>query len=161
MIPDHEITKCPEHEVKSKIGNKFVNEEILEEYSVKIYEIDSYFYEHYRKKYKLMKKSVNTYYLELIFILLNIFSQQKLMKKVILKETLFLKKKDKKCQRKNLIVNLLELIQENYEADYEVSRIKVFISQFKENKIKEKDHKIKELEEQIKELKLQLTKQST
>ena len=83
------------------------------------------------------------------------------MKKVILTETLFLKKKDKKCYRKNLIVNLLELIQENYEADYEVSRIKVFISQFKENKIKEKDHKIKELEEQIKKLKLQLTKQST
>ena len=50
MIPDHEITKCPEHEVKSKLGNIFVNEEILEEYSVKIYEIDSYFYEHYNKK---------------------------------------------------------------------------------------------------------------
>ena len=52
MIPDHEITKCPEHEVKSKIGNIFVNEEILEEYSVKIYEIDSYFYDHYKKESK-------------------------------------------------------------------------------------------------------------
>ena len=52
----------------------FVNEKILEEYSVKIYEIDPYFYEHYKKKkYKLMKMEVNTYYLELIFILLNIF----------------------------------------------------------------------------------------
>ena len=50
MIPDHEITKCPEHEVKSKIGNKFVNEEILEEYSVKIYEIDPYFSKNYEKK---------------------------------------------------------------------------------------------------------------
>ena len=28
----------------------FVNEKILEEYSVKIYEIDPYFYEHYRKE---------------------------------------------------------------------------------------------------------------
>ena len=27
-----------------------MNEKILEEYSVKIYEIDTYFYEHYRKK---------------------------------------------------------------------------------------------------------------
>ena len=53
MILDHEITKFPEHEVKSKIGNIFVNEETLEEYPVKIYEIDSYFYEHYNKKYKL------------------------------------------------------------------------------------------------------------
>ena len=50
MIPDYEISKCPEHEVKSKIGTIFVNEKILEEYSVKIYEIDSYFYKHYKEK---------------------------------------------------------------------------------------------------------------
>ena len=50
MIPDSEITEYPEYEVKSKIGNIFVNEKILEEYSVKIYEIDPYFYEHCRKK---------------------------------------------------------------------------------------------------------------
>ena len=50
MIPDFEISKCPEHEVKSKIGTIFLNEKILEEYSVKIYEIDSYFYEHYKEK---------------------------------------------------------------------------------------------------------------
>ena len=37
MIPDSEISESPEHEVKSKIGNIFVNEEILKEYSVKIY----------------------------------------------------------------------------------------------------------------------------
>ena len=110
MIPDFEISKCPEHEVKSKIGTIFVNEKILEECSVKIYEIDPYFSEHYKKKYKLMKMEVSIYYLELIFILLNIFQQQKLMKKGILIETLFLKKKEKKHQKKNLIVNLLELI---------------------------------------------------
>ena len=73
MIPDSEIPKCPEHEVKSKIGIIFMNEKILKEYSVKIYEIDPYFYEHYRKKKKLMKMVMNTYYLELMFILLNIF----------------------------------------------------------------------------------------
>ena len=49
IIPDSEITECPEYEVKSKIGNIFVNGKILEEYSCKIYEIDPYFYEHYRK----------------------------------------------------------------------------------------------------------------
>ena len=37
MIPDYEIMKCPEHEVKSRIGTIFSNEKILEEYSVKIY----------------------------------------------------------------------------------------------------------------------------
>ena len=50
MILDSEISKCPEHEVKSKIGTIFVNKKILEEYSVKIYEIDPYFYEHYKEK---------------------------------------------------------------------------------------------------------------
>ena len=50
MIPDYEIPKCRLHEVKSKIGTIFVNEKILEEYSVKIYEIDPYFYEHYKEK---------------------------------------------------------------------------------------------------------------
>ena len=49
MIPESEISECPEHEPKSKIGNIFVNEKTLEEYSVKIYEIDPYFYEHQRK----------------------------------------------------------------------------------------------------------------
>ena len=73
MIQDYEIFVSIEHEVKSKIGTIFVNEKILEEYSVKIYEIDPYFYEHYKKKYKLTIMIKNTYYLELIFILLNIF----------------------------------------------------------------------------------------
>ena len=50
IVPDSEISVSPEHEVKSKIGIIFMNEKILEEYSVKIYEIDPYFYEHYRKK---------------------------------------------------------------------------------------------------------------
>ena len=50
MIPDSEIAECPEYEVKSKIGNIFVNKKILEEYSVKIYETDPYFHDHYRKK---------------------------------------------------------------------------------------------------------------
>ena len=73
MIRGSEISECPEYKVKSKIGNIFVNEKILEEYSVKIYEIDPYFYEHYKKKYKLMKMDLNTYYSELMFIFLNIF----------------------------------------------------------------------------------------
>ena len=49
MILDSEIPKCPEFEVKSKIGKNFKNQNLLEEYSVKIYEIDPYFYEHYEK----------------------------------------------------------------------------------------------------------------
>ena len=43
IIPDSEIPKCPEFEVRSKIGKLFMNEKILEENSVKFYEIDPYF----------------------------------------------------------------------------------------------------------------------
>ena len=49
MIPDSVIPKCPEFEVKSKIGKIFKNHNPLEEYSVKIYKIDPYFYERYEK----------------------------------------------------------------------------------------------------------------
>ena len=48
-IPDNDIYGSIEHNVKSIIGTIFVNEDILEEYSVKIYEIDIYFSEHYKK----------------------------------------------------------------------------------------------------------------
>ena len=46
---NHQIYESIEHKVKSRRGKIFVNEEILEEYSVKIYEIDPYFSEHYKK----------------------------------------------------------------------------------------------------------------
>ena len=72
MIPGYEIPKCPEFEVKSKVEKIFKKHNPLEEYSVKIYEIDPYFYEHYKKK-KMIKMAVNVYYLELIFILVSVF----------------------------------------------------------------------------------------
>ena len=73
MIPDSEIPKCPEFEVKSKIRKNFKKHNSLEEYSVKIYEIDPYFYKHCEKKDKLIKRGLNIYYLVLIFILVNVF----------------------------------------------------------------------------------------
>ena len=45
IIPESEIPECLEHEVKSNIGNIFVNKKVLEEYSVKIYKIDPCFCE--------------------------------------------------------------------------------------------------------------------
>ena len=48
------------------------------------------------KKIHIDENGVNMYYLELMFILLNIFQPQKLMRKVILTETLFLRRNDKK-----------------------------------------------------------------
>ena len=71
---------------------------------------------------------VNTYYLELMFILLNMFQQQKLMKKVIPRETLFLKKKVKKRQKKKLYWDIIRIntSKEGYDADHEASRIQAF-----------------------------------
>ena len=57
----------------NQIGKTFKSHNPLEEYSVKIYESDPYFYKHYEKKYKLIKMGVNIYYLELMFISMNFF----------------------------------------------------------------------------------------
>ena len=46
--------------------------------------------------------------------------------------------------------------RENYDADYEASRIQMFISKFKDKKNKSE---IKALKDEIKKLKLQLTNQ--
>ena len=136
MIPGFEISKCPEHEVKSKIGTIFVNEKILEECSVKIYEIDPYFYEHYRKKIQTDENGIE-------YILFRT------------DRDLIFKEKRQKALEKKLYCKFIRIntSKENYDADYEASRMQVFISQF------EKKNKIKSLEDEIKELKLQLIHQ--
>ena len=73
MIPDSEIPKCPEVEVKSKLEKIFKKHNSLEEYSLRIYKINSYFYKYYEKKCKLIKMGVNIYYSELMFISINFY----------------------------------------------------------------------------------------
>ena len=107
MIPESEILKCPEHEVKSKIGNIFVNEKILEECSVKIYEIYPYFCECYKEKIQADKNRC-----EYILFRIDVyFTEYHLAveadEKNMLAETLFLRRKDKKHKKKNFAVNLL------------------------------------------------------
>ena len=46
MIPESEIPECPELEVKSKIRKIFKKHNLLKEYSVRTYKIDSCFYKH-------------------------------------------------------------------------------------------------------------------
>ena len=83
---------------------------------------------------------VNIYYLELIFILVSAFQQQKLMKKGILIKTLFLRKKDKKHQKKKLGCKFIRINTSNakngYDLDYEVGNVQAFIDEFKNKKIK-------------------------
>ena len=78
------------------------------------------------------------------------------MKKVLLIETLFLTKKDTR-KKLNCTFIRINTSRENFDVGDEASRIQVFISQFKDNKIKERDNKIKELEDEITKLKLQST----
>ena len=55
IIPDSKIPKCPEFEVKSKIAEIFKEHNPLEDYSVRFYKIDLYFYEHYEKQIQVDK----------------------------------------------------------------------------------------------------------
>ena len=68
FIPDYKISVSIEHKVKSKIGTIFVNEDILEEYSVRIYEIDLYFSENYEKRIQVDKNG-----LQYILFTINIY----------------------------------------------------------------------------------------
>ena len=69
------------------------------------------------------------------------------MKKDILIETLILKKKIKEALEKKLNCKFIRIntSRENYDPDYEASRIQTFISNFNKNKIKELEDKIKNL----------------
>ena len=67
----------------------------------------------------------------------------------------FEQKRQKALEKKiNCTFIRINTIREDFDADYEASEIQTFISQFKDNQIKERDNKIKELEDEIKKLKL-------
>ena len=70
MIPDSEITSCPEHEVESDKGTIFKNEKNLQENLSRFMKLILIIMSIIKKKYKPI--TVSTYYLELIFILLNV-----------------------------------------------------------------------------------------
>ena len=141
MIPDYEISASIKHVVKSKIGTIFVNEKILEEYSVKIYEIDPYFYEDYKEynndqEYILFRIGISfTEY----FLAVEIDEKGHTSKDLIFEE-----KRQKTLEKRlNCTFIRINTSKENYDADYEASRMQMFISNFNKNKIKELEDKIK------------------
>ena len=96
---------------KVRNRNNICKEKILEEYSVKIYEIDPYFYEHYKKK----KIQVDNNDQEHILFRIDIyFTEQFLAVEIDEKghtdRDLIFEEKRQKALEKNLTVNLLELI---------------------------------------------------
>ena len=81
---------------------------------------------------------VNIYYLELMFISINFYQQQKLMKKDILTEILFFRKKDKKHSKKKLGCRFIRINTGNakngYDLEYDVGNIEPFIDELKNKK---------------------------
>ena len=134
MVPDFEISKCLEHEIKSKIGIIFVNEKILQEYSVKIYEIDPYFYENYKEKIQTDKNGhdyilfrIDVYFTE-YFLAIEIDEKGHTDRDPIFEE-----KRQKALEKKlNSEFIRINMSKEGYDADYEASRIQAFISKFKD-----------------------------
>ena len=87
------------------------------------------------------------------------------------RELIFEIKKTRSNRKKKIGCKFIKIntgnAKKGYNTDYEVSKIQIFISEFKdkkakekENTKKEKDNKIKELEHELKKLRLQLTNQS-
>ena len=152
FIPGYKISVSIEHKVKSKIGTIFVNEDILEEYSVRIYEIDLYFSENYKKIIQVDKNGQQ-------YILFRIdiyFTKYCLAVEIDEKghtdrDLIFEEKRQKALEKKlNCTFIRINTSKENFDVDYEASRIQTFISQFKDNENKK-------LEDEIGKLKLQLT----
>ena len=160
MIPESEIPECPEHEVKSKIGNIFVNEKILEEYSVKIYKIDPYFCKHYQEEIQVDKNGC-----EYILFKIDVYFTEYLLaveineKKHVARDLIFEEKRQKALEKKlGCKLIRINMSKEGYDPDYEANRIQTFISKFKERQLKKLNKILKELQDKIEKLTGQTTK---
>ena len=136
MIPDNDISMCPEHEVKSKIGTIFINEEVLEEYSVKIYEIHPYFYEYYNKKIQTDENGRAYILFRIDIYFTKYFLAVEIDEKSHTDRDLIFEKKRQKALEKKLKCEFIRINtnKENYDADYEASRIQTFITNSNKNK---------------------------
>ena len=111
MILDSEIPKCPEFEVKSKIGKIFEKHNPIEEYSVQIYEIDLYFYKYYEKKIQVDKNGCKYIWFRIDVYFNKFLLAVEIDEKGHTDRDFIFEKKRQKALEKNLVVNLLELIQ--------------------------------------------------
>ena len=98
---------------------------------------------------------VNIFYLELMFILINFYQQQKFMKKDILAEILFLRKKDKKHQKKKIGCKCIRINTSNakngFDLHYEVGNLEAFFDEFKGRQLKKEKSEKEKLEKKIKQ----------
>ena len=70
------------------------------------------------------------------------------------KDLIFEQKREEALEKKlNCTFIRFNASKENFDVNYELAKIQMFISQFKDDKIKEKSDKIKEIDNKTKELK--------
>ena len=129
----------PDTEVRSKINNIFRNHNPLKKYSVKIYKIDSYFYEQY-EKYIQVDDNDRKY----ISFKSNIYFSEYSLAAEIEKNNkdwdLSFEIKRQKALGKKLNCKFIR-INTNNDLDYELGNIHTFIHKFKNNRIKELEDK--------------------
>ena len=134
MIPDSEIPKCPEFEVKSKIGKIFKKHNPLEEYSVKIYEIDPYFYEHYEKKIQVDKNGCKYILFRIDIYFSECFLAVEIDEKGHTDRDLIFEEKRQEALEKILGCKFIRINTSNaesgYDLDCEVNGIEAFIDEF-------------------------------
>ena len=97
--------------MKSKIGNIFVSDKILEEYCVQTYKIDPYFYDHDKELIKGDKNGRNYMLFKIDVYILEHNLAVEINEKAHTDRDLILEEKRQEALEKELIVSLLELIQ--------------------------------------------------
>ena len=104
-----------------------MNEKILEEYSVKIYEIDPYFYEHHKEKIKVDKNGheyilfrIDAYFTE--YVLAVEIDEQNHEGRELIFEKKIQEILEKKLGYKLIRINISNA-KKGYDTDYEVSKI--------------------------------------
>ena len=155
FIPDYEISVAMEHVVKPKIGTYLKTKKYLKNILLGFIKLIVIFMsitktiqvDNNDKEYILFR--IDIYFTEYSLVV-------EIDEKVHTDRDLIFEQKKKKALEKKLNCTFIRIntSRENFDADYEASEIQTFISQFKDNKIKERDNKIKKLEDEIKKLKL-------
>ena len=140
MIPDSEIPKSSECEVKSKIGKIFKNHNSIEEYSVKIYETDPYFYEHYKEKIQVDENECKYILFRIDIYFSECFLAVEIDERGHTDRDLIFEEKRQKALEKKLGCKCIRINTSNakneYDLDYEVGNVQAFIDEFKNKTIK-------------------------
>ena len=137
--------------LNQKIGKIFKKHNPHEEYSVKIFEIDNYFYKHYEKKVQVNKNGCKCISFRIDVYFNKFLLAVEIDEKGLTDRDLFLRKKrqevlENKIGSKSIRTNTSNR-KSAYDLDNEVGNLKKFIDELLNKNIKEIKDKIKEKEE--------------